>query len=446
MPEHPHRYLSRTDVLPLFLQQYLNRTGDHWTRYGLFGRPDLDPGLLQDAIRNNDADLVEAWSRYDDREPDELLSAAPLLTSDNARANLARQKRLPASLLNDLLEHPTSLVAWTLLSRPDLPDGSRGPLTTVYLSACTPSEDHMARTDVRGLLGDHPDALTAALRDCPQHAHGLLNFLPITDDPALHDAAVGAIRYLADGPGLADSSRKRCVTLAARRLLASPFLDPQHGYTLLQIATLHELDVAERIDERLQLDGPVLMRNLSTCNDTADHIDALGVLLDNSSLLEVDRELVAVEAIRHHDCITGRQLDKAVSLSRGTLIAGIVRTIEESEGSASVAVQVALTSYGAFATTHLVDPIPAVRALAQRGWAALAGHQMDPRIVDTVLEHFAPVHVLTHSPELAQAIVEVLDQAGPDVGETAVALLPEWVGTLPDLMSAARQLTPARST
>lgn len=443
MVEHAHRYLARAEELPHELQQHLARHGDRWTRHLLFSREDIDPALVHAAITSAATADLETWIRHPGRPRDLIDAAYPLLTSENAQISLAHQENLSPRILNDLLIDPNPMLAWTLVSRTDLPAGARGTLVGTYLASLQHDTESLGSPfrGVRGVLDAHPEAWPDALRVSPRIAQALLPFIPTSNDPALHQAVMDQVVRITSEPGFVEGTgTSRFLNATIRRLIASPHLDVEHLNTLERLIHRHDLDLLPLIRERQALDGPALVASFLNCNGAGTHVSAISDLIDASTLLEVDRAALGIEALRHHEHLTPRQLERAIGLSRGTLAPQVINTLERSEGPGSKAVLVGVTLFGAHTLKYLDDPLPVVTQLARNGWEPLGGTEHDPHVQQVIVDQFAPMHGMLQQEAYRRTAITAVAQLEPGAQETAMALLPEWNGTLPDLLQAAHYL------
>ena len=260
--------------------------------------------------------------------------------------------------------------------------------------------------------------------------------------PEIAEAAARALIRVAEAAGAdAASLAHQDLHRAARLLLRSPWVENDVYEELAELPAMGPL--RSLLHKRSEIDIASALTQLTCNGDPAfcapGHAAIVAAL--SLSLPEVDMpaEILPGAALTHAGELPESVIDRIL-----TSVHFSPNLFERELRLGNTANQVRLVER----RPNLYDPCGTypddlLVALARRGSRGLLGRHVpeslrDRRGAGIVLAHYEPGHALLDDPWYSGLIAEALLALEHDEREVAYRLLPEWGGTIPDLIAAAR--------
>lgn len=444
MHDDPFAQIAAAAALPPDILEDIWRRGTPRSREIVAGRRDLPRHIGEEILDAQHPSIVASW----------LSEARP--SGDVARIVAGRAVEIDRALAyqDHLTETQKETLSWSdtadvlkpFLLRDDLTEDQRDRALMRYVAR------------ERILRSSYGEELINTIETAGEHDRRWARLLEIVGTeqaaliaeaaergirrPEIAEAAARALIRVAEAAGAdAASLAHQDLQRAARLLLRSPWVKNDIYEELAELPAMGPL--RSLLHKRGEIDIASALKHLTCNGDPAfcapGHAAIVAAL--SLSLQEVDMppEILPGAALTH-----AGELPESVIERILTSVHFSPNLFERELRLGNTANQVRLVKR----RPNLYDPCSTypddlLVALARRGSRGLLGRHAPESLRDRhgagiVLAHYEPGHALLDDPWYSGLIAEALLALDHDEREVAYRLLPEWGGTIPDLIAAAR--------
>jgi len=442
--DDPFAQIAASATLPPAILEDVWERGTPRAREIIAGRRDLPHYIRTQILTAQDPPMVVSWLSAA-RPGDDIacIIAGRAVEIDRA---LAYQDQLTETQKETLSWADTADVLKPFLLRDDLTENQRDRALMRYVAR------------ERILRSSYGEELINTIETAGTHDHRWVRIMEVVgpDQAALiAEAAERGIRRPEVGEAAADALLRVARTIgedtsslayqdlqrAARLLLRSPWVKAESYDELAELPAMKPL--RNILHKRSEIDISAAIAHLTCNGDPAfcapGHAAIVAAL--SLSLTEVDMpsEILPGAALTHAQELPGSVIDRIV-----TSIHFSSELFERELRLGNTENQVRLIER----RPNLYDPCGTypddlLAALARRGSRGLLGRHVPESLRDrhgasVVVAHYEPGNALLNDPWYSGLVAEALLGLDHDEREVAYRLLPEWGGTIPDLIAAAR--------
>jgi hypothetical protein len=442
--DDPFAQIAAADALPPVILEDIWRKGTSRSREIVAGRRDLPRHITEEILDAQHPSTLPSWLCTERPSEDVArIVAGRAVEIDRA---LTYQEQLTETQKETLSWSDTVDVLKPFLLRDDLTEDQRHRALMRYVAR------------ERILRSSYGEELINTIETAGTHDHRWARLMEVVgpDQAALiAEAAERGIRK----PGVADAAARALLRVAratgddqaslanqdlqraTRLLLRSPWVENDIYEELAELPALGPL--RNTLRKRAESDTRAALGHLTCNGDPAEcppgHAAIVSVLSLSLPEIDMPSEILPGAALTHAQELPESMLDRILASIHFS-----PSLFERELRLGNTANQVRLIER----RPNLYDPCGTypedlLVALARSGSRCLLGRNVPESLRNlqgsaTVVTHYEPGSALLDDPWYAGRIAEALLELDRDAREVAYRLLPEWGGTIPDLVEAAR--------